>query len=158
MTTTASKYLRYYTSEPWHKEVDLPKWETSKNYEYLPNTEKSYLEVRIMLAKDTDYVLPKLRRSHITFRSLEQQANERTGSVTARSVMLYAYHRHLPSVLRSWTATRNGTNKVYTLEHEMNDLGLHVEHMEHELQHAPYHSLIGSNDHPSRCETEKRSW
>jgi len=154
MTTTASKYLRYYTSKPWHKEVDLPKWETSKNYEYLPNTEKSYLEVRIMLAKDTDYVLPKLRRSHITFRSLEQQAKERTGSVTERSVMLYAYHRHLPSVLRSWTATRNGTNKVYTLEHEMNDLGLHVEHMEHELQHAPFHSLIGSNDHPSRCETE----
>ena len=68
--------------------------------------------------------------------------------------MLYAYHRHLPSVLRSWTATRNGTNKVYTLEHEMNDLGLHAEHMEHELQHAPYDSLIGRNDHPSRCETE----
>jgi hypothetical protein len=155
MTTTTSKYLRYYTSEPWHKESELPKWETSRNYEYLPNTEKSYLEVRILLAKDTEYVLPKLRRSHITFRSLEQQAKERTGTVTARSVMLYTYHRHLPSVLRSWTATRNGKNKVYTLEHEMNDLGLHVEHMEHELQYAPYQSLMGSTDHPSKCDTEK---
>jgi len=155
MTTTAAKYLRYYTSEPWHKEVELPKHETSKNYEYLPNTEKSYLAVRIMLAKDTDYVLPKLRRSNITFRSLGQQAKERAGAVTARSVMLYAYHRHLPSVLRSWTATRNGKNKVYTLEHEMNDLGLHVEHMEHELQYTPHHSLIGSTDHPSKCDTEK---
>ena len=44
MTATTSKYLRYYTSEPWHKEVELPKHETSKNYEYLPNTEKSYLD------------------------------------------------------------------------------------------------------------------
>ena len=157
MTTTTSTYLRYYTSEPWHKEADLPKHESSKNYEYLPNTEKSYLEVRIMLTKDTEYVLPKLRRSNVTFRSLEQQASERSGAVTARSVMLYAYHRRLPSIIRSWTATRNGENKVYTLEHEMNDLGLHVEHMEHELQHTPCYALVGRNKHASKCETEKEA-
>jgi len=153
MTTKTAQYLRYYTSEPWSKDAILPKWENSKNYEYLPNTEKAYHEVRIMLAKDTDYVLPTLQRSNITFRSLGQHAKERSGAVTARSVMLCAHHRRLPSVIRSWTATRNGTNKVYTLEHEMNDLGLHVEHMEHELQHAPCHSLTGITEHPSRCDT-----
>jgi hypothetical protein len=110
-----------------------------------------------MLAKDTEFVLPKLRRSNVTFRSLEQPASERTGAVTARSVMLYAYHRRLPSIVRSWTATRNGENKVYTLEHEMNDLGLHVEHMEHELQHSSYYALVGRNNHTSKCETEKEA-
>jgi hypothetical protein len=51
MTEDAAKCLRYYTSEPWHKNADLPKRENSKNYEFLPNTEKSHLEVRIMLAR-----------------------------------------------------------------------------------------------------------
>ena len=110
-----------------------------------------------MLAKDTKFVLPKLRRSNITFRSLEQPAKERTGAVTARSVMLHACHRHLPSIIRSWTATRNGENKVYTLQHEMNDLGLHVEHMEYELQYTPYHGLCGRNKRPSKCETEVKA-
>jgi hypothetical protein len=71
--------------------------------------------------------------------------------------MLCGHHRHLPSVTRSWTATRDGENKVYTLEHEMSDLGLHVEHMEFELHHVPYNGLLGRNNHPSTCETEKEA-
>ena len=46
---------------------------------------------------------------------------------------------------------------MYTLEHEMNDLGLHVEHMEFELQCVPYNGLLGRDNHPSKCETEKEA-